>query len=128
MAYVRRLVSQQSTNERIIRVYEVETPRWYAEWLLEVDFPKLVDLELHISPDCAHYFRKVPYSLAEIVWVRGLRSYCCKPFCCSWDFEILYYPIEPEPRMVTHLEPFHDRPIVLDLGLNTGGYPSMLLS
>lgn len=94
-----------------------------------MQFPKLVELELRISHDCAHHFRKVPYGLAETIWVRGLRSWCCRPFCCSWDFEVLYYPALPQLRMLTTLSrPYHDRPIVLELGLNPPDHPSILLN
>ncbi len=72
MAYLRWLVSEQKEDDWVVRRYEVETPQDYLECPYDVIFPKLVELELHISSECAKYFRKVPHSLAEAVWHGGL--------------------------------------------------------
>src|SRR3546814_8826078 len=96
MAYVRRLVSEQWEEDHVIRSYEVETPQWCYErhWL--PDLPKLQLMELRISRECAEYFRKVPYSLAETIWLEGLDSICGRPFCCFWDVSVIYYRRELE--------------------------------
>lgn len=96
MAYVRRLVSEQWEEDCVIRRYEVETPRWCYELPWLADLPKLQFLELRISRKCAEYFRKVPYSVAETIWLEGLDSICGRPFCCFWEVSILYYPRELE--------------------------------
>lgn len=80
MAYVLRKIFERHELGGVIRRYEVETPDWHVAWDLDVHFPRLVELELHISLQCADYFRKVPYSLAETIWVQGLKPACFEPF------------------------------------------------
>jgi hypothetical protein len=92
MAHVRWLISEHRAPGCIIRRYEVERPQWLREWHLSVTFPKLVELELRVSQDCAAYFRKASYSLAETIWVQGLRPACNLPFCCGCEYPVLFYP------------------------------------
>lgn len=120
MAYVRSLRFERVSNDKVIRVYVVETPRWYRElsfYDVDVSFPKLVELELHISRECADYFRKVPYNLAETIWVEGLCSECCRPFCCTYEYAVLFYPREPDVSRMVELDRYHNGPVVLAVTL-----------
>jgi hypothetical protein len=118
MAYVRWLKSERTDGEWVIRRYEVETPEWHYEWDLPVVFPKLVDLELRIFSECAHYFRKGPYSLAETIWVVGLKPACFRPFCCTWwDYEVLYHPREPVVDAITDIDHWRQGPVILQVTL-----------
>lgn len=101
----------------------METPSWYTELELIVGFPRLVEFELWLTLYCAHYFRNVPYSLSETVWTTGLMSACDAPLCC-WDIGVLYYPMLPQPKLLTQLSrPVHDEPVVLEVSLNTPDAP-----
>lgn len=120
MAYVRRLISEHREQGTIIRRYEVETPKWLMDCYLSVTFPKLVELELRIAQDCADYFSKVPYSLAETIWVQGLRPACNIPFCCGCEYDVHFYPREPSVRTSTELAPDHTEPVIFTVNLSPG--------
>jgi hypothetical protein len=122
MAYVRRLISEQYHENSVIRRYDVETPRSHYEWNWKPTFPKLVELELRISHECAHYFRMVPYSLAEAIWVNGLEAECGVPFCCVCECCVLYYPREPKVWSLTKLGCPHEGPVVLEVTLRPDSY------
>lgn len=96
-----------------MRRYEVERPQWLNDRDLDVQIPKFVELELHIALDCAEYFRKVPYSLAETIWVQGLRPACFMPFCCDCQYGVLYYPRVPIVRPIRRIHLDHTGPMVL---------------
>jgi hypothetical protein len=118
MAYVRSLRYEQVSNNKVIRVYVVETPRWYLD--LEPyerceRFPKLVELELHISRECSEYFRKVPYSLAEAIWKKGLTSLCGRAFCGMSECAVLYYRKAPAVSRIVELDTYHTAPVVLQV-------------
>lgn len=118
MAYVRSLRYERASNDKVIRVYVVETPRWYLD--LEPyerceRFPKLVELELHISRDCAEYFGKVPYSLAEAIWIKGLTSLCGRAFCGTPECAVLFYRRAPEVSRIVELDSYHTGPVVLQV-------------
>lgn len=117
MGYVRRTISEHLTEETVIRRYEVETPDWYARsWAFDVQFPKLVTLELRLSRECADYFAKTPLSLAEAVWDMGLQTACFKPFCCC-EYPVLYYPREPRVKPISALQRHHFGPVILSVVL-----------
>lgn len=118
MAYVRWLISEHREHGNIVRRYEVERPQWLNDWDLDVQIPKLVELELHIARDCADYFRKVPYALAETIWVRGLRPACYIPFCCDCQYGVLYYPREPKVQSIREIHVGHTGPMVLAVTLD----------
>ena len=77
MSYVRRIISEQSSNNGKIRRYEVETPRtsdgdWDEAWEAIIRFDKLVVLDLHIQADATEYFKNAPYILADEIWRSAL--------------------------------------------------------
>ena len=118
MADVRRLISEHRDHRSVIRRYEAKAPHWLAAYALEVIFPKLVELELRISQECADYFREVPYSLAESIWLGGLRPACFVSFCCDCQYSVLYYPREPKVRTVSNLAFRRTDPVVLAVTLS----------
>ena len=111
MSYVRRIKSETSYDDRIIRRYEVERPDPYANDYYWEDskyelsmFDKLVELELHIDKSAAKYFEDSPYALADAVWTSALiKTFDGMHFEPWWRFkttvlwyrmEIIYYTME----------------------------------
>ena len=101
MAYVRSLISERTTASFVVRRFVVETPPWVSQYVDDEIFPRLVEMELHLSRDAADYFRDAPYSLAETIWNMGLRAACDRPFCCTWeDYEVLFYVRTPHVQRI----------------------------
>lgn len=74
MSYVRRILSEETTTDHVIRRYEVETPQdpeFSHGSKLRDRFDRLVVLELWLTHTAADYFSDVPYTLANEVWLTG---------------------------------------------------------
>lgn len=119
MSYVRHLISETNTETGgVVRRYEVETPEerllLFREYGEREHLEKLVELELRLTPTIADYFSDVPYTLAETIWLGGLKSYCPRLFCCA-DYPVLYYPMEPFVERITDMDNYKGGPIILDV-------------
>ena len=84
MSFVRRVLSEEISQDRVIRRYEVEYSPYDMEYCLadRTDrFDKLVTLELWLTHAAAERFRHVPYMLADAIWTCGTDCHC------GWNFD-----------------------------------------
>ena len=111
MSYVRYLISEEKLeNGGAIRRYEVELPpedELYDYGRDRRNYPKLLEMELRLSPKAVIYFKDTPYTLANTIWTQGVHPDCDVAFCCC-ELPVLYSSLEPVIKCLTNIKNFDE--------------------